>query len=96
MPVSSIPLTEVEAWGLMALDEGLDPECQSRNHLNAGSHSGQVVVLQIGLCEHSTGFRCAGWVAYISARPSGVSKCGICGLRMAYADLRLLPLGDVA
>lgn len=93
MSVSSIPLTEVEAWELMALDEGLDPQCESGCHESGRyGHSGDATHMQFTRCGHRDGLRCSGYVYYVRSHLDRPSRCDVCDAVGPCTDIRFIPL----
>lgn len=91
----SVPTPTQTEEAITVWSHDFEVECESRIHSTSVDHSGDAVVLQIGPCEHTTGFRCAGWVAYISAHTDYYSSCGTCGQWTPRSSLSWIPIPPI-
>lgn len=70
-----------------------EPQCESRVHDTSPIHSGAATHLQLGNCPHSTGLRCAPYVA--EAKAGRTRTCEICFSPPIHGYIpTFIPIGD--
>jgi hypothetical protein len=92
MNIETIPDIEV----IEHLDFDVERGCESRRHEQGVFHFGIATHFQVGNCEHTTGLRCAGYVAAfeekLAANQKAVGYCNTCVDEMPLNEYRLTPL----